>query len=205
MSKTKLVFGTLRAKHQSLKRAGDFHAVQMGLQRCLFYSFDYRYSHWSGTTLRPYKTNCPARGIRNNTSIKLFYFFHLLCLLLISQPAFLRYVCCPVLRLSFMADYFCCIYCFNAFYTYVTLNTLSFLSFGFVVYCVSWLLLSSRLLPLPSSGCCYVNELSFVFLSGFNILLFYFLSYYFFQFISLSTSGHCVLRYFVLIYLVLTF
>jgi hypothetical protein len=125
------VFGTLHAKHKSLTRSGDFHAVQVSLQCSIFYSFDYRYS-------QPLKWN-EASSVQNKLSstrykkkyvIIFFYFFHLLCLLLISQPAFLRYVCCPVLRLSFMVDYFGCIYYFNAFYTNVALNTLPFLSLG---------------------------------------------------------------------------
>jgi len=76
LKKTMFVFGTLRAKHQSLTRAGDFYAVQVSLQCSIFYSFDYRYSHSSGTKLGPYKTNCPARGIRNNTSIIFFISFN---------------------------------------------------------------------------------------------------------------------------------
>jgi len=68
-------FGTLCVKHQSLTNAEDFHAVQVGLQHSIFYSFDFRCSHSSGTMFRPWKTNCPTRDIINNTSIIFFISF----------------------------------------------------------------------------------------------------------------------------------
>jgi len=115
------VSGTLRAKHQSLTSEGYFHTVKVGLQRSIstLLATDVT-THVERRFVRK-KTNCPARGMRNNTSI-IFFISFTFSVFFSSLPAFLRYVCCPVSRLSFMADCFCCSYYFNAFYTYFTLN-----------------------------------------------------------------------------------